>query len=528
MELCRADTDLANQLVAFYFRFFKEFVGRGKELLESRLLSALLSGVHRAYPFAKLESVAVDEHMDMLFKVIHVGAFGCAVQALMLVSQVMDDRNTPSDRLYRALYHKLLDPQLPHSSKQGMFLNVLFRSMKHDSDDQRTMAMAKRLLQVCDGHSATFLCGALYLVSRIVKLKPAVGDLITKQGSAVAETGPDGEKGPEVGYDPTKRDPQHARAGATALWELSVACKHFHPSVLSFAGTVADGDTIKYKGDPLADFTLMKFLDRFVFKNPKAKVSDHGGSVMQPKGKASSGSAPAVNSPAYLKLSKDAVPLGEAFFHKYFHEKQRQDAKQNKRPRKADALPEEEDVGESLMAELGDASPDQDAAAGQYLDEEFESMDEALEEDGSLALAGPGADSGSEEYDYDNMPSCEWFCGHLQPALGLRATDSTALLSRVYAHILLLLVCHFAVENDEGEFDLEAIARAPSDSEDERTEEAPSVFASAEEFSHLLEEPEGKGAQKASRWEFGESGGRRGKGSGKSGGKKRGGGKRKR
>ena len=26
---------------------------------------------------------------------------------------------------------------------------------------------------------------------------------------------------------------------------------------------------IKYSGDPLSDFTLMRFLDRFVFRNPK-------------------------------------------------------------------------------------------------------------------------------------------------------------------------------------------------------------------------------------------------------------------
>ena len=41
------------------------------------------------------------------------------------------------------------------------------------------------------------------------------------------------------------------------------------------------GEHIDYRGDPLADFTLMRFLDRFVCKNPKQRQSDHGGSVMQ-------------------------------------------------------------------------------------------------------------------------------------------------------------------------------------------------------------------------------------------------------
>lgn len=31
------------------------------------------------------------------------------------------------------------------------------------------------------------------------------------------------------------------------------------------------GEKIKYVGDPLQDFTLIRFLDRFVYKNPKKK-----------------------------------------------------------------------------------------------------------------------------------------------------------------------------------------------------------------------------------------------------------------
>ena len=41
------------------------------------------------------------------------------------------------------------------------------------------------------------------------------------------------------------------------------------------------GEHIDYHGDPLSDFTLMRFLDRFICKNPKQKKSDHGGSIMQ-------------------------------------------------------------------------------------------------------------------------------------------------------------------------------------------------------------------------------------------------------
>ena len=67
---------------------------------------------------------------------------------------------------------------------------------------------------------------------------------------------------------------------------------HFHPSVSMFAkNVISGGDEVsdlqinhliyksqdftdlvqKYPGDPLNDFTIMRFLDRFVYKNPKAE-----------------------------------------------------------------------------------------------------------------------------------------------------------------------------------------------------------------------------------------------------------------
>ncbi len=56
---------------------------------------------------------------------------------------------------------------------------------------------------------------------------------------------------------------------------------HYHASVVSFAQQLLDSGVISYPGDPLRDFTIIRFLDRFVYKNPKLKQSDHGGSVMQ-------------------------------------------------------------------------------------------------------------------------------------------------------------------------------------------------------------------------------------------------------
>ncbi|CAN0543850.1 unnamed protein product, partial [Laminaria digitata] len=58
------------------------------------------------------------------------------------------------------------------------------------------------------------------------------------------------------------------------LWEASLLRSHVHPSVSRFAESLVSSrqnNAVQYKGDPLADFALMPFLDRMAYKNPKAR-----------------------------------------------------------------------------------------------------------------------------------------------------------------------------------------------------------------------------------------------------------------
>ena len=61
----------------------------------------------------------LDEQLDSLFKVVHVGPLPTSIQSLLLLYQVMEGRQAVSARYYRALYQKLLDTQLAvHSAQQ--------------------------------------------------------------------------------------------------------------------------------------------------------------------------------------------------------------------------------------------------------------------------------------------------------------------------------------------------------------------------------------------------------------------------
>ena len=88
------DEETANKLISIYFAFFKlnaggggggvGSVGKGKKKkggeMDSKLVSALLTGVNRAYPYARLESGKVTEHVETMFKIIHTANFNTSLQ----------------------------------------------------------------------------------------------------------------------------------------------------------------------------------------------------------------------------------------------------------------------------------------------------------------------------------------------------------------------------------------------------------------------------------------------------------------
>ncbi|XP_054474191.1 LOW QUALITY PROTEIN: CCAAT/enhancer-binding protein zeta [Anoplopoma fimbria] len=378
--LSHDEAELAAKLIAIYFSFFRSCVK--KKDVESKMLSGLLSGVNRAYPYAGAGDEKVREQLDTLFKVVHLVKFNTAVQALMLLFQVMDSQQSVSDRYYVALYKKLLDPGLSSSSRQSMFLNLLYKSLKADIVLRRVKAFVKRLLQVSAEQNASFACGALFLVSEVMKAKPGLKMLLQEGGDgeeeefkdlaeekdddddeeerfvdadkleegAIAEPSAEtevakpaaswvhhqnleGGKSIQI-YDPLHRNPLFCGADHTTLWELQRLAVHFHPSVSLFAKTLLQGGSIQYSGDPLQDFTLTRFLDRFVFRNPKQLKGKQNtdSAALTPKQRLPLNSLP-VNCEEFLFKEESQVPVDEIFFHRFFKKRQQEKQLQNRRPR---------------------------------------------------------------------------------------------------------------------------------------------------------------------------------------------------
>ncbi|KAI9775464.1 MAG: hypothetical protein M1839_001081 [Geoglossum umbratile] len=354
--------------------------------MTEKLISAVLTGVNRAFPFSKTDDSSFEKHLDTLFKIMHSSNFNTSIQALMLVQQLSASKQTSLDRFYRTLYESLLDPRLLTSSKQAMYLNILFRSLKEDLNIERVKAFVKRLLQVTTLHQPPFVCGVLYLVRELEQIFPALGALIDQPEGlmegceeffADAPEGGDGGLRPgrpeqsasgkvdsvnghshSPRYDGRKRDPEHSHAGNSCLWELEPFLAHFHPSVALFTARLLRHETMPSKPD-LSLHTLIHFLDRFVYRNAKsASVAPRGISIMQPLGGGDSsgillsargnskGLAP-VNGEQFWKKRIENVAADEVFFHKYFNQ-----------VGKAKATGREMRYGKGSQAEVGNAGED--------------------------------------------------------------------------------------------------------------------------------------------------------------------------
>lgn len=108
-------------------------------------------------------------------------ALACIVlQALMLMHQLMAARDSVSDRFYRALYSVLATDGPTTSSKAPMFLALLFKAMKSDVSVKRVAAFAKRLLQLAVNAGSNWACGALLLLSEVLKAQPALWAAVTQ------------------------------------------------------------------------------------------------------------------------------------------------------------------------------------------------------------------------------------------------------------------------------------------------------------------------------------------------------------
>ncbi|PBP24483.1 CCAAT-box-binding transcription factor [Diplocarpon rosae] len=405
------------------------------EEVTEKMISAVLTGVNRAFPFSKSDNTTLEKHMDTLFRITHSSNFNTSIQALMLIEQLSTSKQLAVDRFYRTLYESLLDPRLVTSSKHALYLNLLFRALKADLSIKRVKAFTKRMLQIVTLHQPPFICGILFLVRELEATFPGLKSLLDdpeEDGEADEEVFRDAPEdgtepnvpvkrtNPSTLYDGRKRDPEYSNADKSCLWELIPFLSHFHPSVSLFATRLLEGDKMPPKPD-LTSHTLTNFLDRFVYRNAKASAGGvKGGSIMQPlsggdsKGillssrSANSAQHQSVNTEAFWRKKVDDVAVDEVFFHKYFSQigKGKQGSKKKaKEIAKEDSGDEEDEAEDEIWQALVDSRPEVEGRDDEDLEmldlNESDMMSDSedavdLESDGDNGVILDGTDSDEE------------------------------------------------------------------------------------------------------------------------------------
>lgn len=444
--LTRQDADVANLLVSLYFELFEDALNmeafnkrdedsgpesktspaqrkqknrwhhgkRGKparsdELVkvvqdsDGKTMAAILTGVRRAFPFANLETSVFDKHMNTLFRITHSSSFNIAVQALQLIYVVATSSQANSthlmDRFHSSLYSSMLDPRLGSTSKTAMYLNMCYKAMRDDVDDDRRAAEIKRLIQILAQMDVEFVCGALFLIGELIRAHPQLHRMLVNaedDDEEIIVDPPEDEGTPHSEwkqrtnarlaiarsrrYDMHKRDPRFAKAGGTCLWEIAPLLEHFHPTVRLLAAQLVRNEPLTTTPD-LTLYSLSYFLDRFVYRNAKKGTVQKGTGGMQPavaacsdgevgvrKVKGWAGSEnDEVNTEQFWKRKSEDVPVDSLFFHHYFILKRKRDAKAAKKSSEQKKSPQEGGGGaEDIDPETGDdahlGSGDIDAA----------------------------------------------------------------------------------------------------------------------------------------------------------------------
>ncbi|KAL6718124.1 RNA-binding ribosome biosynthesis protein mak21 [Lecanora helva] len=430
----------------------KEESTAAQEELREKMLAAVLTGINRAMPFTSKNDESIERHTDTLFRVTHSSNFNTSIQALMLIQQLTDSHHGSVDRFYRTLYESLLDNRLLTSSKQALYLNLLFRALRSDLNVKRVKAFAKRLIQVVAMHQPSFTCGTLYLVRELeavfanlkafmdqaeedndsedVEYFRDVGEnsagveSMSMSQTEAPQTGVLPHKNPRIAskYDGRKRDPEHSNADRSSFWELTPFLYHYHPSVSLFATRLITHDEMPPKPD-LSLNTLIHFLDRFVYRNPKVVNATKGASIMQPMAGGDSSALlvsaysyrdkkkEPVNSESFWKQDSEKVGADEVFFHKYFNVvgRGKEKAKKKKAGKKKDQEGSESGGDEDeIWKALVDSRPELDEGSdgggfneddlGSDLDKDDE-LEGKADSDGSLNLEeeGDGALLDSDE-----------------------------------------------------------------------------------------------------------------------------------
>ncbi|XP_063700800.1 CCAAT/enhancer-binding protein zeta [Culicoides brevitarsis] len=329
-----ATESAANRLMKICFSMFKIMTEKGE--INRKMMKLILLCIRTSMETLGSKVSVPDETIATMYRLIHLAEIETSLQTLSVLLEVtLHQRMSDQDRFYSALYKKINDPALILAGNKvaNLFFHLFHRAVQNDRDVPRAQAFLKRLLQAALAYPPSKIIGVLVVVNKILKARapllidgqspelpaeveknleeqlakfnedddeeevyhdvaledePKKPEKVTKnskkeakgwvhtekneKNTENAEIKTEDERKPTK-YDPHKRDPKYSGAQFTRKYELIQLLKHFHPSVQKITEQTINHKNLTYYGDPLRDFSVSTFLDRFSFKNPKAEAA---------------------------------------------------------------------------------------------------------------------------------------------------------------------------------------------------------------------------------------------------------------
>ncbi|KFP57119.1 Nucleolar complex protein 3, partial [Cathartes aura] len=223
-------TETLNIVFVTYFRILKK-------AQKSPLLPAVLEGLAK---FAHLINVEFfDDLLIVLHSLIASGGLSyreslhCILSAFHILSGQGDVLNIDPMKFYTHLYKTLFSLHAGGTNDDiGIVLqclDVMFAKRRKQVSQQRALAFLKRLstlaLHVLPNSSVGILATNRVLMQTFPKMDLLLDN--ESQGSGV--------------YLPELDEPEHCNAQNTALWELHLLQRHYHPTVQKFAAHLLAG-----------------------------------------------------------------------------------------------------------------------------------------------------------------------------------------------------------------------------------------------------------------------------------------------
>lgn len=245
-------TETLNIVFVTYFRILKR-------AQKSPLLPAVLEGLAK---FAHLINVEFfDDLLIVLHSLIASGGLSyreslhCILSAFHILSGQGDVLNIDPMKFYTHLYKTLFSLHAGGTNDDiGIVLqcvDVMFAKRRKQVSQQRALAFLKRLstlaLHVLPNSSVGILATNRVLMQTFPRMDLLLDN--ESQGSGV--------------YLPELDEPEHCNAQNTALWELHLLQRHYHPTVQKFAAHLIAGAPTEGSGALSLDLSQRPATEHF-------------------------------------------------------------------------------------------------------------------------------------------------------------------------------------------------------------------------------------------------------------------------